>query len=134
MERGNVTTDILTIDEARRRLPRIRPHVVTLMEISTELVDLNNTLENLAHRSGDHETERQRMIARSRELMKGYETEMKAINELGATIKDPTIGLLDFYSWKDDDLVFLCWKFGEDTIRWWHRLDSGFQGRRPVEA
>ena len=35
-------------------------------------------------------------------------------------IKDPTTGLLDFYAWKDDDVVFLCWKYGEDTIRHWH--------------
>jgi hypothetical protein len=72
-------------------------------------------------------------MARSQELMKDYVAELKAVNDLGATIKDPTTGLLDFYSWKDDDLVFLCWKHGEDTIRWWHRLTDGFRGRRPVE-
>ena len=134
MDHANITTDILTLDEARRRLPRIRPHIVALMEISTELVDLNNTLQNLSHRTGDHEHERKTLVARSQDLMKSYETEMKAVNDLGATIKDPTTGLLDFYAWKDDDLVFLCWKYGEDTIRFWHRLDTGFQGRRPVEA
>jgi hypothetical protein len=134
MPHANLTTEILTLEEARRRLPGLRPHVLALMEISNELLDLNNTLEDLGERSGDHARERAALVARSRELMAAYEARMRAVNDMGATLKDPATGLLDFYAWKDDDLVFLCWKYGEDTIRWWHGLDGGFRGRRPVEA
>jgi hypothetical protein len=58
MEHANITTEILTLEEARRRLPAIRPHVLALMEISTELVDLSNTLQDLSQRGGDHGPER----------------------------------------------------------------------------
>ena len=104
------------------------------MEITTELVDLSNTLQDLSERAGDHTAEKERLMARSKELTHAYERELKAANELGAVIKDPTTGLLDFYAWKDDDVVFLCWRYGEDTIRHWHRLTDGFRGRRPVES
>lgn len=134
MEHANITTDILSLEEARRRLPLLKPHVTALMEISTELVDLSNTLQDLSQRGGDHGPERDRLMARSQELMKDYVAELKFVNDLGATMKDPTTGLLDFYAWKDDDLVFLCWRHGEDTIRWWHRLTDGFRGRQPVEG
>ena len=133
MEHVNITTDILSLEEARRRLPALRPHVLALMEIATELVDVNNTLQDISERQGNHESDKRRLLARSRELAQGYERELKAVNELGAVMKDPTTGLLDFYAWKDDDVVFLCWKYGEDTIRHWHTLADGFRGRRPVE-
>ena len=72
MEHANITTDILSLDEARRRLPALRPHVVALMEITTELVDVNNTLQDLSERSGDHESDKRRaLIARSQELDAG---------------------------------------------------------------
>jgi len=29
--------------------------------------------------------------------------------------------------------VLLCWRLGEDDIRYWHRVEDGFAGRRPVE-
>src|SRR4029079_18471375 len=134
MEHANITTDILSLEEARRRLPALRPHVLALMEIATELVDVNNTLQDLSERQGDHETEKRRLLTRSRELAQGYETELKSVNELGAVMKDPTTGLLDFYAWKDDDVCFLCGRSGEDTIRHWHELSEGFRGRRPVES
>ena len=52
----------------------------------------------------------------------------------GAYLKDPATGLLDFYTWRGDEIVFLCWKDGEDTIGYWHGLHDGFLGRAPLEA
>src|SRR5262245_34190267 len=112
MEHANITAEILSLDEARRRLPALRPHVLALMEIATELVDVNHTLQDLSERQGDHDAQKRRLMTRSRQLAQGYESELKAVNDLGAVLKDPTTGLLDFYAWKDDDLVFLCWKYG----------------------
>jgi hypothetical protein len=57
---------------------------------------------------------------------------LQEINDAGATIKDPSTGLLDFYCWKNDDLVFLCWHSGEPTIEFWHGIKDGYAGRRPV--
>jgi len=54
------------------------------------------------------------------------------IGALGAQVKDPDRGLVDFPSLRDGEEVLLCWQLGEDEIRWWHTLDGGFAGRRPL--
>ena len=28
--------------------------------------------------------------------------------------------------------VWLCWRLGEESVGWWHGLDTGFDGRRPL--
>jgi hypothetical protein len=54
------------------------------------------------------------------------------INAAGAEIKSLEEGLLDFPARRGDEVVLLCWKLGEDEIHYWHRVDEGFGGRRPL--
>jgi hypothetical protein len=56
-----------------------------------------------------------------------------SIAEYGAEVKDLDEGLIDFPALHHGETVLLCWKLGEDEIRWWHRSEDGFAGRRPVE-
>lgn len=48
-------------------------------------------------------------------------------------VKSIEQGLLDFPSKRFDEEVWLCWKYGETEIKFWHEKDSGFMGRKPVE-
>ena len=43
------------------------------------------------------------------------------------------MGLLDFPCVVDDQIVLLCWKFGEEKIEFWHGLEEGFRGRKPID-
>jgi hypothetical protein len=54
------------------------------------------------------------------------------INEMGGTIKDLTLGLVDFPHRRNGRVVNLCWKYGETTVAHWHGLDEGFANRRPL--
>ncbi|HKT44630.1 MAG TPA: DUF2203 domain-containing protein [Gaiellaceae bacterium] len=56
-----------------------------------------------------------------------------AIAEHGAEVKDLDEGLIDFPALHGGETVLLCWKLGEDEIRYWHSVEEGFAGRRPVE-
>jgi hypothetical protein len=56
-----------------------------------------------------------------------------AIADHGAEVKDLDEGLIDFPALHQGETVLLCWKLGEDEIRYWHRVEDGFAGRRPVE-
>ena len=61
----------------------------------------------------------------------------QAIAELektGVVIKGIDEGLLDFPSKRFDDEVWLCWKFGETEIKFWHEKDVGFNGRKPISV
>jgi hypothetical protein len=54
------------------------------------------------------------------------------INEHGATVKDIDSGLIDFPALRHGETVLLCWRLGEDEIRFWHGTADGFAGRRPL--
>ena len=57
---------------------------------------------------------------------------LRAVQEIGVEIKRIDPALIDFRSERFGRIVYLCWQEGEDTIRYWHDLDDGFAGRRPL--
>ncbi len=59
---------------------------------------------------------------------------LREIAELGAELKDPDRGLIDFRSLMRGREVYLCWQLGEgDRISFWHDLETGFAGRKIIE-
>jgi len=54
------------------------------------------------------------------------------IDALGLTLRDIEKGLVDFPALVSGRQIWLCWKLGETSIGWWHGLDTGFDGRRPL--
>ena len=56
----------------------------------------------------------------------------EGIHELGAIVKDPESGLVDFPALRHGDEVLLCWQVGEAEIGYWHSLEDGFAGRREL--
>ena len=53
--------------------------------------------------------------------------------ELGVEAKGLTEGLVDFPSMRGDELIYLCWKYDEPEIQFWHSIEGGFGGRRPID-
>ena len=66
-------------------------------------------------------------------LAETLKSALKRILESGCLVKDLEIGLLDFPAVIDNQDVYLCWKLGEDRIRFYHRQDEGFAGRKPLD-
>jgi hypothetical protein len=58
---------------------------------------------------------------------------LERIHATGCIVKDLEVGLLDFPARIDGEEVYLCWKLGEDRIRFYHRQDEGFAGRKPID-
>ncbi len=54
------------------------------------------------------------------------------IQELGAIVKDLEQGLVDFPWLREGEEVLLCWRVGEEEVGFWHPVDEGFSGRRPL--
>jgi hypothetical protein len=52
----------------------------------------------------------------------------------GVQVKDLDRGLVDFPAQHPEtgDLVLLCWHLGEERVGFWHGLDEGFAGRKPL--
>ena len=60
--------------------------------------------------------------------------DIEDLENTGVVIKSIDDGLLDFPSQRFDDEVWLCWKYGETEIKFWHEKDSGFNGRKPISV
>jgi len=59
---------------------------------------------------------------------------VEMLENTGVVVKSIDQGLLDFPSKRFDEEVWLCWKYGETEIKFWHEKDSGFMGRKPIEV
>ncbi len=55
------------------------------------------------------------------------------IQETGCVVKDLDTGLVDFPSLRRGEKVYLCWKLGEERIGYWHGIEEGFAGRKPLD-
>jgi hypothetical protein len=67
-----------------------------------------------------------------RRVVEELDAALGAIQALGVELKDAELGLVDFPAELDGEAVYLCWQFGEDRVRFWHRRAEGFAGRRPL--
>ncbi|AFS82871.1 DUF2203 domain-containing protein [Candidatus Nitrosopumilus sediminis] len=66
-------------------------------------------------------------------ITKFYES-VEILENTGVVVKSIEQGLLDFPSKRFEEEVWLCWKYGETEIKFWHEKDSGFMGRKPIEV
>jgi hypothetical protein len=58
---------------------------------------------------------------------------IEQVQEIGCLIKDLEIGLVDFPTVFRGSEVYLCWKLGEPAIEYWHGVDEGYRGRKPID-
>jgi hypothetical protein len=54
------------------------------------------------------------------------------VQGMGVELKDMEIGLVDFRTIREGREVYLCWKLGEESVSYWHELDTGYAGRKPL--
>jgi hypothetical protein len=131
----------LTLSEANALLPNIRPLLEQLQTLQTTIAESSRQLgkraEHGAAGNGFSSAENKQRIQdgtkRQLQLIEAFQDILKRLEGVGCVIKDLSIGLVDFYSIRNGELVFLCWKLEEDQIRFWHALDTGYAGRRSLD-
>jgi hypothetical protein len=124
-----------TVDEANAALPSVRERVLALRETRRRVRDLQAKTDveelTLAGTTLDRGPLRA-LIEETRDAMAEFQRGLALLRALGCELKDLDRGLVDFYARRGDDVVYLCWMEGEDSLAWWHPLDAGFQGRAPL--
>ena len=120
-----------TVEEANAAVRVVRPLVQEIQAIRRWVLarrpDLWPALARSAGNGGNAE------LSQLAEEFERLDRLVHAILDTGAEIKDLGLGLIDFRAWRQDHEVYLCWKHGEDDIRFWHEIDAGFAGRQPIE-
>jgi len=119
---------LFELDEAERMLPLVRTIVRGMMDDHAERQGM---LEEIADETG---TARARGLRREADaLTKKLLEAASELAELGVEFKGVDLGLVDFPARRGGEIVYLCWQYGEDRIRFWHPLDAGYAGRQPIE-
>jgi hypothetical protein len=121
---------LFTVAEANQVITIIRPLMRQLLEMRASIQrkqpEAWPAVEKAAGNGGNKAASH---VALKFEKM---ETLVKAIQGTGALVKDLDSGLVDFLSVRDGREVYLCWRYGEDEIHYWHDIDAGFSGRNPI--
>jgi hypothetical protein len=129
-------THYFTREEAEALLPKITIVLRKIQDGHEQMRAVEEELEVLqvqAMGNGHHLYERiMRLHSEITNSVQALRTAIEELQEFGCELKDPDTGLIDFLSLRDGREVYLCWHLGEDRIRFWHYLDTGFAGRQPL--
>jgi hypothetical protein len=140
-------TRFYDIDAANALLPEVEGIVDVLGQQRAELVRLRDevlaagagregTPTTVGGAPGSDAAPISSELRLTRLRMQGLIDQMAAgvarIDALGLTLRDIERGLVDFPALVSGRQIWLCWQLGETSMGWWHGLDTGFDGRRPL--
>jgi hypothetical protein len=121
-----------TVAEANAMLPELRELLLAIRQAREHLVveweNAAPVLRVAPYNGGGAEASR-------------YVAELLRLNRLlrqilarGVLVKDVERGLVDFPHFRGEEEVLLCWELSEERVAYWHDLESGYRGRRPLES
>lgn len=128
-----------TLDEAQSLLPVLESLLKSAIEGKKLAEAIDAEFQEIAHRvflNGGTFLKIVPLAKRRAERDKAVQTVKDAITEIasiGVQVKDLDMGLLDFPCVVDGQVILLCWKLGEKAITYWHGLEEGFAGRKPID-
>jgi hypothetical protein len=130
---------LFTLEEAQALLDaELRAEAERLVDARARARDLEGRWRRLVIAIGSNggnfdKPEVRRLRAELRRAAEELAEILGRFGEHGVQVKDPDTGLIDFPTEIDGEPALLCWRVGEERIEFWHTLDGGFAGRRPLE-
>ena len=121
---------LFTLSEATTLLPQLAVHLTKAKQGKAILLHTKEEIKKASAKAelGGGSVAGPRYI----QALEDIHDSMQAVHELGVLVKDLEQGLCDFPHMLDGRVVYLCWKLGEEQIEWWHEIDSGYAGRKPL--
>ena len=130
---------MFTLSEAESTRVEIESSLIEAMESRRKMVHLEAALlaqtERIVRMGGvsiPYEKAAATRLERDR-VAESLQDAVDRIHSTGCIVKDLDVGLLDFPARMDNQNVYLCWRLGEDRIRFYHRQDEGFSSRKPID-
>lgn len=128
-----------TLEEAQSLLPVLESLLRQAIEGKKQAENIDAEFQEIAHRvflNGGTFLKIVPLAKRRAGRDKAVQTVKDAITEIssiGVQVKDLDMGLLDFPCVVDGQIILLCWKLGEKAIEYWHGLEEGYAGRKPID-
>lgn len=129
---------LFTPAEANSALPEVRDAAERLVALRRRMHELEETQSSLTtaigrngggYVTGDLDAAQGELAS----LARAAGACLERLDDLGVLVKDPDSGLVDFPARREGEDVLLCWRVGEDEVRYWHDLVHGFAGRKPID-
>lgn len=125
-------TNYFTLQQARDALTKIRPLMDEIQGIRKEILarrpDVWPVVERAAGNGGSQVASK---LVREFERLDAL---IHQVQDTGVLFKDINLGLLDFPALRNGREVYLCLKHGEKDIEFWHEIEAGYAGRRPIAS
>jgi hypothetical protein len=115
-----------TTDEANALIPMLKPLLERIRDTQQALAEDKTVAavrQKAAHNGGGLPGRHLSV------LTKTLQGDLKQLQDWGIVLRDPSIGLIDFFHRREGETVFLCWKLGEAKVEWWHPIQTGIAGR-----
>ena len=122
---------LFTVAEAQTLLPRLRTLLGQIGEEWERIRELNPEIQKA--RDNSPLDGFSKFGVEYVESVSHLLTLIHQIKDLGVLLKDADKGLCDFPYVKGGRVVYLCWQLGEDSIQYWHDIETGFAGREPLD-
>ncbi|GGR80976.1 hypothetical protein GCM10010169_26500 [Micromonospora fulviviridis] len=119
------TGAVFTLAQARHLVATLRPRVEELIRLRADLAELRIDL-------ADHGVSALGGLAEVKALEARLHAVVDEFHQHGIQVKGIAPVLLDFPGERDGRAVLWCWLEGDTDVRWYHRVECGFAGRRPV--
>ena len=121
-----------SIDEASALLPWLQSEFGEIFQLIQELDKAENDIKEKLRLNGSngHLNSLQTTQKSAAEYTKSITQIVQGIQYKGIIVRDLKSGLVDFPSTYEDENVFLCWIYGEDSIRYWHTMNEGYSSRK----
>jgi hypothetical protein len=129
-----------TLLEAEHLLPEVERLIRSLQEQKQSYeqaeTELTGVSQRIALLGGTIPPQNRILQLRARKdaSARNLKAMVEGIQELGCQLKDLEMGLVDFPTLYQDQEVYLCWKLGESGISFWHHVEDGYRGRRPIDS
>ena len=132
---------MLTLEEANALLPQVRTILKSLRDLRDRVLRIQAQIE-IEEMTGLGSDSRLTPAAQNAVTVQmdefqihtnQFENLLEELYQLGAHLKDLNRGLIDFYSLRNEEVVFLCWIEGESEIQHWHTIEGGFQSRQSLD-
>lgn len=117
--------------EANSILPEVKVKFANILMQRNNIMNLQAELESVASQEVSHKLFFIKKVQVNKAITEMYK-DIEKLEGLGILIKSFDEGLLDFPSKRFNEEVWLCWKMGEDKIKFWHGKNEGFVGRKPL--
>ena len=120
------------IDAANARLDDLRPLLEELRRDRDAIAETQAELLRFRETNGnrDHAAELEQREGKIRDLVGSMERAVARIDAWDVTLRDIETGLIDFPALAAGRPIWLCWRFGEGAVEWWHEQNTGFSGRK----